>query len=138
MNSPGPSPSAVLRSLSTSRSLRTLVWCSTAALEPAAFINYQLNPEGVARLRTHFEQMWTKALSNFQTAAEARPIGAKHGKPSRTRSKVLKSVRVKAPIEGAWSVFVEQMEMWWPATHHIGNTPFESILHRTSRGRPLV
>ena len=27
---------------------------------------YQLNPEGVARLRAHFDQMWTKAMSAFQ------------------------------------------------------------------------
>src|SRR5579859_6237203 len=40
---------------------------------------------------------------------------------------VFKSVRVKAPIERAFGVFVEQMETWWPATHHIGNTPFEAI-----------
>ncbi len=48
---------------------------------------YQLNPEGVARLRAHFDQMWTKALSNFQTAAEKPQPGAKDGKSSRTRSK---------------------------------------------------
>jgi DNA-binding transcriptional ArsR family regulator len=42
---------------------------------------YQLNPEGVARLRAHFDQMWTRALSNFQAAAEKSP-GEKHGKPS--------------------------------------------------------
>jgi len=41
---------------------------------------YQLNPEGVARLRTHFDQMWTKAMSVFQTAAEKSPTGEKHGK----------------------------------------------------------
>lgn len=40
---------------------------------------------------------------------------------------VRKSVRVKAPIERAFSVFVEQMETWWPAPHHIGTTPFEAI-----------
>jgi uncharacterized protein YndB with AHSA1/START domain len=40
---------------------------------------------------------------------------------------VRKSVHVKAPIERAFSVFVEQMETWWPATHHIGKTPFEAI-----------
>ena len=40
---------------------------------------------------------------------------------------VRKSVRVQAPVERAFSVFVEQMETWWPATHHIGDTPFESI-----------
>ena len=40
---------------------------------------------------------------------------------------VRKSVRVNASVERAFSVFVEQMETWWPATHHIGNTPFEAI-----------
>ena len=41
--------------------------------------------------------------------------------------RVLKSVHVNAPIERAFSVFVEQMETWWPATHHIAKTPFEVI-----------
>ena len=40
---------------------------------------------------------------------------------------VRKSVRVKAPIDRAFRVFTEQMETWWPATHHIGNVPFEAI-----------
>lgn len=40
---------------------------------------------------------------------------------------VRKNVRVKAPISRAFSVFVEQMETWWPATHHIGSTPFVAI-----------
>jgi uncharacterized protein YndB with AHSA1/START domain len=42
--------------------------------------------------------------------------------------RVFKSVRVNAPIERAFSVFVEQMETWWPATHHIGKTAFETII----------
>jgi len=42
---------------------------------------YRLNPEGVARLRAHFDQMWTKAMSSFQVAAEKPIIGEKHGKP---------------------------------------------------------
>lgn len=41
---------------------------------------YQLDPEGVARLRSHFDQMWTKALSAFQTAAEKEPVEKKHGR----------------------------------------------------------
>lgn len=44
---------------------------------------YQLNPEGVARLRTHFDQMWTSALSAFKTAAEKPETGDKHDKPRR-------------------------------------------------------
>ena len=40
---------------------------------------------------------------------------------------VRKSVRVQATVERAFSVFVEQMETWWPASHHIGDTPFEAI-----------
>ena len=41
---------------------------------------------------------------------------------------VRKSVRVKAPIERAFSVFVEQMETWWPSSHHLGKNPFEMIV----------
>src|SRR5579871_3359775 len=41
---------------------------------------YQLNPDGVARLLAHFDQMWTKALANCQAAAEKSSTGAKHGK----------------------------------------------------------
>ena len=48
---------------------------------------YQLDPEGVARLRAHFDQMWTKALANFQTAAEKPIAGGRHAKSGRTRSK---------------------------------------------------
>ncbi len=40
---------------------------------------------------------------------------------------VRKSVRVQVPIERAFSVFVEQMETWWPPAHHIGVQPFQAI-----------
>jgi uncharacterized protein YndB with AHSA1/START domain len=46
---------------------------------------------------------------------------------TKERSIVRKSVRVQTGIERAFKVFVEQMETWWPATHHIGKTPFEAI-----------
>lgn len=48
--------------------------------------------------------------------------------------RVLKSIHVKAPIDRAFSVFVEQMETWWPATHHIGKTPFEAIFIEPREG----
>jgi DNA-binding transcriptional ArsR family regulator len=44
---------------------------------------YQLDPEGVARLRAHFDQMWTRALSAFQASAEETSTGEKHGKHNR-------------------------------------------------------
>jgi DNA-binding MarR family transcriptional regulator len=40
---------------------------------------YQLNPEGVARLRAHFDQMWTQAMSAFQAAAEKSEKGNLQG-----------------------------------------------------------
>ncbi|HEY3628749.1 MAG TPA: metalloregulator ArsR/SmtB family transcription factor [Terracidiphilus sp.] len=51
---------------------------------------YQLDPQGVARLRAHFDQMWTRAMSAFQIAAEQslkpKLTGEKHGKhPRRSR-----------------------------------------------------
>jgi uncharacterized protein YndB with AHSA1/START domain len=40
---------------------------------------------------------------------------------------VRRSVRVQVPVQLAFSVFVEKMETWWPAPHHIGEQPFETI-----------
>ena len=34
---------------------------------------YQLDPEGVARLRSHLDRMWSRAMSSFQMAAEKEP-----------------------------------------------------------------
>jgi DNA-binding transcriptional ArsR family regulator len=49
---------------------------------------YQLDPEGVARLRAHFDQMWTRALGAFQKALENPVGGTRHAKSSRrTRPK---------------------------------------------------
>ena len=41
---------------------------------------YQLDPEGVARLRAHFDQMWTKALGAFQKAVETESREERDGK----------------------------------------------------------
>ena len=49
---------------------------------------YQLNPEGVARLRAHFDLMWSSAMSAFKQAVEKPDKGGHHGKVSgRTRTK---------------------------------------------------
>jgi DNA-binding transcriptional ArsR family regulator len=44
---------------------------------------YQLDPEGVARMRAHFDQVWTQAMSAFQTSVENIPSGEAHVKHDR-------------------------------------------------------
>ena len=47
---------------------------------------YQLSPEGIARLRAHFDQVWDRALNAFQAAAETPKKEKHHGKdPRRSR-----------------------------------------------------
>ena len=41
---------------------------------------------------------------------------------------VKKTLRVAVPIEKAFQVFTERMGAWWPATHHIGGTPFKDVI----------
>ena len=39
-----------------------------------------------------------------------------------------RTVRVNVPIDRAFKVFTEKMGAWWPASHHVGGTPFKDIL----------
>jgi uncharacterized protein YndB with AHSA1/START domain len=41
---------------------------------------------------------------------------------------VRRSIRVKATPERAFRVFAEQMDSWWPKSHHIGNSPMKGIV----------
>lgn len=40
---------------------------------------YQLDPEGVARLRAHFDQVWDKAMSAFQTSVASQKTTSQKG-----------------------------------------------------------
>ena len=44
---------------------------------------YQLNPEGITRLRAHFDEVWEQAMSAFQTTVEQIPSGESHDKTRR-------------------------------------------------------
>jgi uncharacterized protein YndB with AHSA1/START domain len=49
---------------------------------------------------------------------------------------VRKSIRVRATAERAFHVFTDQLDGWWPRTHHIGNAPLqEAILEGRAGGR---
>jgi uncharacterized protein YndB with AHSA1/START domain len=39
-----------------------------------------------------------------------------------------KTLQVEVPIERAFRVFTGKMGAWWPASHHVGGTPFKDIL----------
>ena len=41
---------------------------------------YQLNPEGLALLRAHFDRVWEKAMSAFQASAEQTKPRGQHAK----------------------------------------------------------
>ncbi len=41
---------------------------------------------------------------------------------------VRKSIRVKADAARAFRVFTEEMDSWWPRTHHIGTSPMKQVV----------
>jgi len=41
---------------------------------------------------------------------------------------VRKSLRVRSNAERAFRVFTQEMDSWWPRTHHIGNSPMKSVV----------
>ena len=40
---------------------------------------------------------------------------------------VRKTITVHAPVRDAFEVFTEEVDTWWPRTHHIGKTPMVSV-----------
>jgi len=49
---------------------------------------------------------------------------------------IKKELVVEASQETAFRVFTEQMDAWWPKTHHIGKTPMvHSIIEGRKEGR---
>jgi uncharacterized protein YndB with AHSA1/START domain len=47
---------------------------------------------------------------------------------------VRKSIRVRADVARAFRVFTEEMDSWWPRTHHIGSSPMKRVV---VEGRPM-
>ena len=41
---------------------------------------------------------------------------------------VKRTLSLEVPVEKAFQVFTEKMGSWWPATHHVGGTPFKEIV----------
>lgn len=47
---------------------------------------------------------------------------------------VRKSVTVKANLEHAFRVFTEEIDSWWPRTHHIGKSPMKKTIMECRAG----
>jgi uncharacterized protein YndB with AHSA1/START domain len=41
---------------------------------------------------------------------------------------VRKSITVRARIDDAFRIFTEDMDSWWPRSHHIGKSPMKKII----------
>ena len=64
--------------------------------------------------------------TSVQTSSDERITA--NAAPPQLVEPVRKSVRVKAPAARAFRVFAEQMDSWWPRTHHIGNSPMRRVV----------
>ena len=47
---------------------------------------------------------------------------------------VRKSIRVRASADRAFRVFTEEMDSWWPRTHHIGSSPMKRVVVEARQG----
>jgi len=47
---------------------------------------------------------------------------------------VRKNVTVKASVERAFRVFTDDVDSWWPRTHHIGKAPMKKIIIQGAAG----
>ena len=41
---------------------------------------------------------------------------------------VRKSILVRTPVEDAFEVFTEEIDSWWPRSHHIGKSPLRRVV----------
>src|SRR5579863_9452144 len=77
------------------------------------------------KLRRSNSMGQTEAMSGQGT------VGATHVEAQ--MQPVRRTIRVKATPERAFRVFAEQMDSWWPKSHHIGSSPMKAIV---VEGRP--
>jgi DNA-binding transcriptional ArsR family regulator/uncharacterized protein YndB with AHSA1/START domain len=84
---------------------------------------YQVQPEALAAMRDYLDWYWTRALASFKQHVE---IESEESMPPEL--KVTKSVVVDAEPARAFEVFLDQQH-WWPlGTHHMADSPAETVV----------
>jgi hypothetical protein len=63
-----------------------------------------------------------------QAETTSREGAANAGEAAVQMQPVRRSIRVKATPERAFRVFAEEMDSWWPKSHHIGSSPMKGIV----------
>jgi DNA-binding transcriptional ArsR family regulator/uncharacterized protein YndB with AHSA1/START domain len=100
---------------------------------------YQIDPAGLAALRSYLETFWDVALSDFRAAAE-------HEREERRMSTqmtiepIVRSVTVQCPVERAFEVYTGGIGRWWPLeTHSIavgsGGKAVNAVIEPRAGGR---
>ncbi|HYX84284.1 MAG TPA: metalloregulator ArsR/SmtB family transcription factor [Gaiellales bacterium] len=100
---------------------------------------YQVDPAGLASLRSYLESFWDRALDDFRVAAE-------HDRKERTMSTetaiepILRTVTVRCPVERAFELYTEGIARWWPLeTHSVAaggaGTAVKAVIEPRAGGR---
>ena len=55
-------------------------------------------------------------------------------KGSMSENVVKRSIVVNAPIEHAFKIFTERLDLWWPKEHHIGKADLETAIMEPKAG----
>ena len=95
---------------------------------------YRVDPAGLAPVRAYLERFWKKAWSRSPStprAGRSADQQARQGEGPMTQqtiSPVRASVSVGLDQKRCFEVFTDEMTSWWPASHHIGEAPIETIV----------
>ncbi len=87
---------------------------------------YQVDPDGLARLRAHLDAFWARSLAAF--AHRTRELNTVDSTAETVVEAVRREVVVEVGQAAAFEIFTADMTSWWPAHHHIGSAPIQEIV----------
>ena len=96
---------------------------------------YHVEPAGIEALRAYFDDFWDRALTAFQSEAEARER-SKTMSTTEALAAIRKTITVDASLETAFETFTHEMSSWWPTgSHRIFEDRSEVVFETRAGGR---